>query len=86
MPTRARITLVDGTVLDDTEALAVRPAALHFRRPRSFLPGEKEVAIPLDQVRQIEYEVTLDPEHPGAPAWRGPEPGDLEALPITTRR
>lgn len=83
--THARITLLDGTVIDEATELAVRPAALHFRRPRSLLPGDKDVALPLDQVRQIEY---IEPaaDETQLPTIRGPLEGDIGRLPISSKR
>lgn len=82
----ARITLLDGTVIDEATDLAVRPAALHFRRPRSLLPGDKDVALPLDSVRQIEYIETRADETATAELVRGPREGDIGRLPIVSKR
>lgn len=81
----ARITLLDGTVIDEATDLAVRPAALHFRRPRSLLPGDKDVALPLDSVRQIEY-IETRADETQSPTIRGPREGDIDRLPITSKR
>jgi hypothetical protein len=85
--THARITLVDGTTIDDAFDLAERPAALHYRR-EGRLYGTRDDVVPVALVRQIEY-IDDGDETPQADRdhhRRPPRPGDIQPLDVHPKR